>query len=134
MSPFDFVKSITYDKNDLFDENVEAAEKGYTPYIVNRSLSFSQDTILFANEMNRYPSSIPKNMQYQFLLSTVRKRKRYDKWIKSEKESDDILLIKEYYGYSFEKAKEAAKILPPESISHIKAKLDKGGIKKKEKR
>lgn len=134
LTPFDFVKSITYDKNDLFSEHGEVAEKSYAPYIVNRSLSFSQDTVLFANEMNRYFNSIPKSFQYQFLVETVRKRKRYDKWVKGEQESEDMSLIKKYYGYNNEKAKEALKMMPPEEISRIRKKMDKGGIKKKEKR
>ena len=132
LSPFDFSNSISYDKKDLFADN-EDAERQYNSYIVNRAISFSPDMVLFANEMNRL-SSIPKRLQFEFLKSVIRKKKRYDGWIKAEKEIDEISLIKEYYNYSNEEARYALSILMPDQIDEIRSRLNKGGLQTKQKR
>lgn len=131
LTPFDFVNAISFSKENLFA--VDGVEQFYNSYIVNRALSFSPDTILFANEMNQH-HQIPVSNQFQFLSSSIRKRKRYDKWVKAEKESEDISLIKSYYNYSNEKAKQVLPLLSEENLQHIKSKMDKGGaIHKKRK-
>lgn len=130
LTPFDFVNSISYNKTDLFGEN-EDVEKQYNAYIINRAMSFSPDMALIANEMNRFPD-IPKRAQFNFMRLTVRKKKRYDKWIKAEQEADDIALIKQYYNYSNEKAKIALSLLLPDQIETIKEKLNTGGIATKQ--
>jgi hypothetical protein len=124
-SPFDFINEITHGKKDLMDTEDESVAKSYNAYIVNRGLSFYPDTILFANEMNQRPD-IPKDVQFHYLLNTVRKRKRFSKWLKQEKDSD-LDIVKEYYGYSNEKAKEVLSILTPLQISELKKRMYKGG-------
>ena len=103
----------------------DIAEKDYVPFIVNRSLSYFYDTVSLANVMNKY-HHIDNKLQYHFLINIVRKRKRFSKWIKPEIESD-IEVVKEYYGYSNEKAKSALDILNDEQIKTIKDSLNKGG-------
>lgn len=125
ISPFDFVAAINFTKEDLIGDD-PAAESQYIPYIVNKSLMTSTDTILYANEMNFRPS-IPKAAQFAFLSAVIRKKKRYGDWIKPEKESDDIVAIKQFYEYSTEKAKYAQKTLTNEQIATIKQKLYTGG-------
>lgn len=129
ITPFDFVNNINFGKVDIFLE--DGADKAYTPYIINRALSFSQDVVIYANEMNRFSNVIPKYSQFKFYLNAIRKRKRYDKWVKAEKEADDISVIKEYYGYNNEKAKHALQIITPIALENIKQKLNKGGIQPK---
>lgn len=131
MSPFDFVNNINYDKKDLFSD--DAIEQQYNAYIINRALSFSPDVVIYANEMNRYPH-IPKAMQYEFLKQVVRKKKRFDKWVSAEKEDADITLIKEYYNYSNEKAKQALTLLTPNDLDTIRERLNKGGMATQKKR
>jgi len=103
----------------------EQDEKSYSPFMVNRALSYHRDTTLLANEMNLYPST-DKKLQYDFLLNIVRSSKRpYSKWFKKAK-SSDLDTIKEYYGYSDAKAVEALKILSNDQIAAMKKQLYKG--------
>jgi hypothetical protein len=124
MSPFDFINAINQTKENLFEDKM--ASKDYSPFLVNRGLSFFHDTVVQANMMNVY-SSIPKDWQFYFLLNSVTKKKRFSKWAKADKASESLLLVQEYYGYSSEKAKEALSILTDEQLNEIKQKLNKGG-------
>jgi len=120
ISPFDFANSINSTKENLIVD--EATEKEYNPFIVNRAMGFSADTVIAANEMNSRPH-IDNKMQYDFLQGVIRKGKRYNKWIKAEE--SDLEAIQLYFGYSFNKAKEALRILTSEDIETIKVKLTK---------
>ena len=121
----DWLNSINQNKQDL-SEDPDACKK-YPAYIVNRCLSGHIDAIMFANEMNKW-NQTPKDMQYQFLLHSLRKKKRFSPWLRQEKIAD-LELVKKYYGYSNEKAQQALKILLPEQIEYMRKKLDTGGIK-----
>ena len=118
----DWLNSINYNKDDLSEDI-----KTYPPYIVNRCLSGHLDCVMFANEMNMY-SHLDKDMQYSFYLNSLRKRKRFSPWIKKEK-IEDIDSVKQYYGYSNEKAKQALRLLSESELNYIKSKLDIGGTK-----
>lgn len=103
----------------------EQDEKSYSSFMVNRALSFHRDTVLWANEMNRF-TTLDNKLKYDFLLNTIRAAKRpYSKWHKKAQHSD-LSLVKEYYGYSDAKAEEALKILSDTQIDLIKEKLYKG--------
>ena len=99
--------------------------KDYAPYIINRCLSGTIDSILFANEMNKYPN-LDKDMQYNFYLNTLRKKKRFSPWLRKEKVTD-LQCVKQYYGYSNEKASQALKILSKQQLDYIKQRLETGG-------
>ena len=101
MNPFEYVNAINLTKKDIMVDDV--AEKAYTPFLINRSLSYFNDTILFANEMNRY-HHIDHRLQFDFFINIIRKKKRFSKWIKPQ-EIENLELIKESYGNSNEKAK-----------------------------
>ena len=122
MNPFSFVTAINDNKDIMVDD---LAEKAYDPFMVNRSLSYFQDTVLSANEMN-INHHIDKRLQNDFLINMVRKRKRFSKWIKPQIESD-VEVVKEYYGYSNEKARQVLPLLSPEQINGLKKKVNKGG-------
>jgi hypothetical protein len=122
----DFLNSINYDKNNLMDSDDEAV-KQYPPYIINRCFSGFMDTILYANEMNM-ASHLDNKMQYDFYINTLRKRKRFSPWLKKDS-LKDLELVKQYYGYSNEKAKTALGLLTKEQLNYIKSKLDTGGKK-----
>lgn len=122
----DWLNSINQTKENLIDGD-PSLEKEYAPYIINRCLSGHIDSLLFANEMNMH-HSLPKKMQYDFLINTLRKRKRYSPWIRKEK-LDDLECVKTYYGYSTQKAQQALKILTNQQITLIKRKLEIGGAK-----
>lgn len=119
----DWLNSINHQKNDLFEEGASA--KDYPAYIVNRCLSGDLDAIMFANEMNLNPN-LDQDLQYYFLLNTLRKRKRFNPWLKKEK-LEDLEVVKSYYGYSNEKAREVLSILNTEQINFIRSKLETGG-------
>ena len=121
----DWLNSINFTKENLIED--PSVVKEYPPYIVNRCLSGHIDCIMYANEMNRYPH-LDKDMQYSFYLNTLRKKKRFSPWLRKEKVTD-LEIIKQYYGYSNEKASNALKILTPEQINFIRQRLDTGGMK-----
>jgi hypothetical protein len=124
-TPFDYVKAIQFTKEDMVSDRV--GEKGYNPFIVNRALSMSLDTVLLANEMNVH-RDLDNKLQFSFLLNIVNKRKRFDKWQKKE-EFDDLDYVKEYFNYSNEKAIQALQVLSEEQLNELKQKLHKGGTK-----
>jgi hypothetical protein len=129
MNPFNYLNSITYSKNDLMEKDNETRdiERGYSSFIINRSLSYFIDTVSFANVVNRY-HHLDNKLAYHFLINIIRKRKRFSKWIKPEVESD-IRVIKQYYGYSNEKARQVLPLLSPEQITIIKQKVNTGGTR-----
>jgi len=114
----DFLTAINYTKESLFDTEDEMVQKDYVPYIINRCLSYFPDTILHANEMNKF-NHLEKRLQFDYLKCAIRKRKRYSKWLKDET-SKDLDLIKRSFKYSNRKAKEALSILSEEDIENIK--------------
>ena len=118
----DWLNSINFTKEDLSEDI-----KSYPPYIINKCLSGHIDSILFANEMNMH-HQLEKDMQYSFYLNSLRKRKRFSPWLRKDKITD-LECIKQYYGYSNEKASQALKILTKEQINFIKKRLDIGGSK-----
>ena len=120
----DWLNSINQTKKNLLDED-PTLEKEYPPYIVNRCFSGHLDCIMFANEMNIH-NNIPKKMQYDFYLNSLRKKKRFSPWLRQDK-IKDLDYVKRYYGYSNEKAKQALKILTQEQVNFIKSKFDTGG-------
>ena len=121
----EYLNALNYSKEDLFDTEDHTVEKEYTPFIVNRCLSYFPDSILYTNQMNYY-CSLDKRMQFDYLRLSMRKRKRFSKWLKKES-IEDLELIKEYYDYSDTKAKEALEILTPDDLDDIRQKLYKGG-------
>ena len=122
-NPFDYVRSINETKENLVVD--DRTEKEYTPFLTNRALSYHHDTVFYANEMN-IRHNIDNSMQYQYLLNIVRRRKRFSKWHKRDIEVN-IEPVKQYFGFSSEKALEALDILTSNQIATIKSKLDKGG-------
>ena len=122
----DWLNSINFTKQDLREEDPDVI-KDYSPYVINRCLSGNLDCIMFVNEMNKY-SFLDKDLQYSFYLNTLRKKKRFSPWLRKDKVTD-LEIIKQYYGYSNEKASNALKILTPDQINYIKQRLDTGGMK-----
>ena len=105
-NPFDFVKSVSYDKKDIMVDDIE--EKAYAPFLTNKSLSYHQDSIFFSNEMNGR-SHLENRLQYLFFLNTLRKRQRFSSWEKPYV-SKKIETIKDYYKISSQTAKEYMEI------------------------
>ena len=122
----DWLNSINFTKENLIEEDPNV-KKDYPPYIVNRCLSGHIDCIMFANEMNMN-AHLDKDMQYSFFINTLRKRKRFSPWLRKDKVKD-LECIKQYYGYSNEKASQALKILTKQQLDFIKQRLDTGGTK-----
>ena len=120
----DWLNSINFSKQNLIEEDPDAI-RSYPPYIINRCLSGAVDSILFANEMN-INSHLDNDMQYAFLLNTLRKRKRFSPWLKKE-QVKDLDLVKKHYGYSNEKARVALTLLTKTQLEYIRNKHDMGG-------
>ena len=123
----EYLNAINFNKKNLMDSDDVMWEKKYPAFIVNKMLSGFSDTIMLVNEMNRN-HFLDKDMQFQFLLNSIRSKKRFTPFLKASK-IKDIECVKEYYGYSNEKAKSALDILTKEQLKLIKDSLYKGGTK-----
>ena len=126
MTPFDFLNAINETKKDLIKED-PSNEKEYSAWMVNRGLSYFPDTVMYANEMNQR-HQISNKWQFQFLLNSIPKKKRFSKWFKREEEKH-LKLVMGCYGYSSEKAKQVLGILTPEQLKTIEEKQYTGGRK-----
>lgn len=125
MNPFEYVNAINTTKKDIMIDDL--AEKAYNPFIINRSLSYFNDTVLMANEMN-INHHLDNRLQFDFFINIVRKKKRFSKFMKPETVSD-VEVVKEYYGYNDEKARQALTLLTSDQINELKKKVYKGGRK-----
>ena len=126
MNPFEYTNAINYTKKDIMVDDV--AEKAYSSYMINRQLSYFPDTVLAANEMNRN-HHLDNRLQFDFFINIVRKRKRFSKWFKPEHISD-LDVVKKYYGYSNEKARQVHSLLSSDQIDILKKKVYRGGKRK----
>ena len=125
MNPFLFVNDITHGKSNIMVDDI--TEKAYSPYMVNRSLSYFHDTVLMANEMN-LNHHLDNRLQFDFLINIVRKKKRFSKWTKVQ-QNEDVEVIKQYYGYSNTKARQIHSLLTSDQINELKKKVYRGGKK-----
>ena len=123
MNPFEYIKSINESKKDIMVDDV--SEKGYNPFIINRNFSFFNDTVLYANEMNRF-HHLDHRLQFDFFINIIKKKKRWSKWVKPQ-DVENLELIKQHYGYSNEKAKSVLELFSNEDIEELKRKGFKGG-------
>jgi hypothetical protein len=122
----DFLKSVNQSKINIMDKD-SLTEGEYLPFVMNRTLSYFLDTVMYANEINT-KSHVDNKLQFDFLLNTIRANKRFSRWLKPE-ENKDVDAIKEYYGYSNQKAREVLDIFPGSQLSLIHEHLNKGGLK-----
>ena len=125
MNPFNYLNAINYTKQNIMVDDL--TEKAYNPFMVNRSLSYFNDTVLFANEMNQH-HHLDNRLQFDFFINIVRKKRRFSKWNKPETVSD-VEVVKQYYGYSNEKARQVLTLLTSKQIDELKKKVFKGGRK-----
>ena len=121
----DYLKAINQTKEPLLDTEDEQWEKKFPPFIINKCVAPFPDSLMLVNEINQL-HHLDKKLQYDFLINSLRARKRYTPWMKAKK-LENLEYVKEYYGYSNEKAKAALDILNDEQISTIKTKINKGG-------
>ena len=122
-NPFDFVKSVSYDKKDLMVDEVE--EKAYQPFLLNKSLSYHQDSIFLTNEMN-VRHGVDNRLQYMFFLNTLRKRQRFSQWSKPYI-SKKIDTVKQYYQISTREAKDYVNLLSDKQVRELKNRMKTGG-------
>ena len=123
ISPFDFLNAINHSKDKLIVD--EWSEKQYNAWIINKGLSYGIDTVIYANEMNARPH-LDQRLQFDFLINTIRPRKRFNKWLKPET-VDALETVQEYYGYSIDRARQVLPLLSDVQLEIIKKKLNKGG-------
>jgi hypothetical protein len=120
----DFLNSINQSKDNLLKGD-SRLEKEYVPFVINKCFSYFPDTVFYANRMNQVPF-LDKRMQYDYLLSSISKRKRFSKWVKPE-EDKNIEIVKEIFGYSDAKAREIVDLLPMDKMKDF---VQKGGQKR----
>ena len=121
----DYLNAINHKKEDLMAGEDVFWEKKYPAFIVNKVMSAFIDTLEQANEMNRL-HHLDKRLQFQFFLNSIRPKKRFSKWLRSNK-INNLEYVKEYYGYNNEKARQALDILDNEQLEIIKKIIDRGG-------
>ena len=126
-NPFEFLNDINYGKKYIMVDDL--VEKDYNSFMVNRGLSYFNDTVLMANEMN-INYHLDSRLQFDFLINIIRKRKRFSKWLKPQLEND-VEVVKEYYGYRNEKARQVLPLLSSEQINGLKKKVSQGGKSRK---
>jgi hypothetical protein len=115
-SPFDFLNSINQTKVNLIrDEGRGASE--YAPYLMNKGLSQFADSIMYANEMNLH-CHLDKQMQYEYLLHSLRPRKRFAKWAKKD-DAETTQKIMDIFGCSVRKAEEIKATLDKKTVAKI---------------
>ena len=122
----DWLNSINFTKQNLLEED-PLREKKYPAFIINKCLSGFVDTVMFSNEINQYPG-LDNKLQYDFYLNSIRKKKRFSPWLRKDK-VQNLDAVKQYYGYSNEKAMQALKILNKDQLKFIKDRLNVGGVK-----
>lgn len=121
----DYLKAINITKENIMESD-PMAEKEYVPFVVNRTLSYFPDTVLYANEINLRGGS-DHRLQFEYLINSVRAKKRFSRWLKPEK-NEDVDAIKEYYNCSYNKANEIVKVLTGDQLSLIHKRLERGGL------
>jgi len=126
VNPFEFVNDINFGKSNIMVDDI--TEKAYNAFMVNRGLSYFNDTVLMANEMN-LNAHLDNRLQFDFLINIVRKKKRFSKWAKAQTNSD-VEVVKEYYGYSNKKARQILHLLTSEQIDELNKKVYRGGKRK----
>lgn len=125
-NPFDFINAINQHRDIIReDDNPEQMVKDYSAFMVNRGLSYYTDTLLYANEMNML-ADLDSLLQFDYLLNSIRPRKRFSKWSK-RREDGDLEAVREYFGYGYKKAQQALAVLSTQQLEQIKQKLEKGG-------
>ena len=122
----EWLNSINSSKKNFIDED-PLLEKEYPAYIVNRCMSGHMDSLMYANEMNINPQ-LDKKLQYDFYLNTLRSKKRFSPWVRKE-EISNLDIIKSYYGYSDDKARQVLPLISNTELEHIRKRLDRGGLK-----
>lgn len=122
----DYLYSINQSKENLMQDDPES-ERGYPAYVINKCLSGHMDAIMYVNEMNKR-HSLPNKMQYDFLINTLKPRKRFTPWIRKQT-LEELELVKQYFGYSQDKALQALRILTKDNIDEIRKALDTGGTR-----
>ena len=123
----EYLNSINITKKNLMDSDDPLYERKYPAYIINKCLAPFNETIMLVNEMNKH-CHLDNKLQYDFLLNSLKKQKRFASWMKASKERN-LEYVKEYFGYNNEKARAVLNILTDEQIATIKIKLNKGGKK-----
>jgi hypothetical protein len=103
----------------------DIAENQYNSFIINRGLSYFPDTVFFANEIN-LNSHLPARLEYDFLINTIKKKKRFSKWHKKHNDSN-VETIKQYYGYSNAKAEQVIGLFNAPALAEMKRILSHGG-------
>jgi hypothetical protein len=127
MKPFDYVYAINTSKKNLMrdTENDTLAESGYEPWLTNNALSYFPDTILYANVMNMY-GNLDKRPQFEYLLNSIRPKKRFSKWVKNTN-NEDLVAIRNYYNCNLILAREYMSLLSKKQIDIIRETQEQGG-------
>jgi hypothetical protein len=125
-NPFDYINAINNHKDIIRESDDQTlAEKEYSAFMVNRGLSYYSDTLFYANEMNML-AHVDSLLQFDYLLNSIRPRKRFSKWARKVEDSD-LEAVQAYFGYGYKKAQQALAVLSTQELEQLKTKLEKGG-------
>lgn len=125
LSPFDFVNAVSFSKEKLLNDP-EVDSKDYVPFIVNRALSYHLDSVLYANDMNMF-HQLDKEMQFSYLLHSLRARKRFSRWMKPES-NENLQLVREAFGCNVKRAIEILHLLSESDLAQLKQEQNESGV------
>jgi len=115
VSSFDLLRNINYTKEWV---NVEDKGIDYSQFLVNRTLSYGRDSIMYAQVMNEHPN-VDDQMHFDYFINILRKSKRFNKGFDRSKDAL-IKVIMEYYSYTYQKAIEVLPLLKDDELEYIK--------------
>ena len=122
----EILPDINYGHTNLIrTDDMDEDEYGGKCFIINRALSMNVDTVLYANEINQQYNLDPL-LQYDYFINSLRKKKRWSKWAKAST-SANLELVKTYYNYNEQRAREVLDLLTEKQVEDIRLRLSKGG-------
>lgn len=111
ISPFEYTNAIS-------NKQYPVDMSGYNAYLTNLSFSQRDDTVFYANEMNKF-HQLSEQEQFDFYYYALPKKKYFAKWAKAVK-SENTEMIMAYFNVSLKVAKQYEKILREQELAKIK--------------
>jgi hypothetical protein len=125
----EWLDNLWTSKTDLIKEDPNNLGD-YTPYLINRAMSYFPETIQIAQHMNTL-SLLPPEVHYRLWHSLLPKgNKRYARWGK-KLIPDNLKLVQDYFGCNNIRAREYLDMLSEDDIHSIQQEMELGGTTKR---
>jgi len=124
-----YIATIKTTGKDIWNDEKPSS---YSPYLIQRGL-FSDDASAMGILNAANQRVMDKELHYKFLLHSLPKNVKYVAQSKKKKDAVTIKylsVVKRYFGYNDEKARDAINILNPVQLELIASTLNEGGVKR----